>query len=117
MRSEYETPMLRAYRPGNALEIQFGKSWIHGYPEAVSPTPLRQLREDRARLAPVAFTLAALAHRIGVSESAVWRWEQGIAVPRRRHLRALAREFGVSIEELGLTRDGHAGGSADQPHD
>jgi transcriptional regulator with XRE-family HTH domain len=99
------------------LEIQFGKSWIHGYPEAVSPTPLRQLREDRARLAPVAFTLAALAHRIGVSESAVWRWEQGIAVPRRRHLRALAREFGVSIEELGLTRDGHAGGSADQPHD
>lgn len=53
-------------------------------------------------MAPAAFTLAALAHRLRVDQSTLWRWEHGLQQPTQRHLRALAKEFGVSPEELGI---------------
>ena len=63
-------------------------------------TRLREIRMERAKTAPGAFTLAAIASRLGVTESAVSRWERGINQPTKRHLRALARVFGVTVEEL-----------------
>jgi transcriptional regulator with XRE-family HTH domain len=71
------------------------------YPEAVG-NRLRELRLARARVAPSAFTLGALASRIGVDQSTLWRWERGTQRPTRRHVRALAREFAVSEADLGL---------------
>lgn len=65
-------------------------------------TRLRELREERARTAPVAFTQAAIASRIGVSVNAYRAWESGHSHPRKRHLRALAREFGIPPEEFSL---------------
>ena len=55
---------------------------------------------ERAKTAPGAFTLAAIAARLGVTESAVSRWERGINRPTKRHQRALARVLGVTVEEL-----------------
>jgi transcriptional regulator with XRE-family HTH domain len=66
---------------------------------------LRDLRLARAKIAPGAFTLAAVASRIRVDQSTLWRWEQGALKPTRRHVRALAKEYAVGVEELGL--DGH----------
>jgi transcriptional regulator with XRE-family HTH domain len=73
------------------------------YPLAVA-SRLRELRSERAKLSPGAFTAAAVAARIGVTESAYLRWERGESAPRQRHVRALAREFGVSEAELGLIK-------------
>jgi transcriptional regulator with XRE-family HTH domain len=55
---------------------------------------------ERAKTAPGAFTLAAIASRLGVTESAVSRWERGINRPTKRHQRALARVLGVTVDEL-----------------
>src|SRR5262245_41621788 len=76
---------------------------------------LRELREERARRlyglsagVPVnprqarLFTIAALAQRVGVGERTLRYWEAGVTLPTRRHQRALAREFGVAVDELGL---------------
>jgi len=63
-------------------------------------TRLREIRLERAQTAPGAFTLAAIASRLGVTESAVSRWERGINTPTKRHQRALARVLGVTVEEL-----------------
>jgi ribosome-binding protein aMBF1 (putative translation factor) len=69
---------------------------------------IRELREERAKTAPAAFTRRALAQRLGVTEDMVRRWEVGGAKPRQRHARALAREFGIGVGELGLeAEDGH----------
>lgn len=51
---------------------------------------------------PRASSLTELAHRIGVAERTLRYWEAGQTRPSRRHARALARELGVSVEELGL---------------
>ena len=53
-------------------------------------------------MVPAAFTLAAVAKRVGVTEAAMRRWEMGTSRPRARNLRALARELGVSVEQLGF---------------
>jgi transcriptional regulator with XRE-family HTH domain len=87
---------------------------IAGYADAVG-NRLRELREDRARRLyglppdePVRprqaglFTIAALAQRIGVGERTLRYWEMGTTSPTMRHRRALARELGVSIDDLGL---------------
>ncbi len=66
------------------------------------PNRLRELRLDRAKMAPAAFTLGALASRLGIDQSTLWRWERGVQQPTRRHVRALAREFAVAEEDLGL---------------
>lgn len=76
---------------------------------------LRELREERARRlyglpdgVPVnprqagLFTIASLAQRVGVGERTLRYWEAGVTLPTRRHQRALAREFGVTVDELGL---------------
>jgi transcriptional regulator with XRE-family HTH domain len=65
---------------------------------------IRELRMERSRLAPTAFSQEALARRLGVSARTVARWEAGTSKPTRRHARALARELGVSVDELGLER-------------
>jgi transcriptional regulator with XRE-family HTH domain len=63
---------------------------------------IRAIREERGKMVPAAFTLAAVARRLGVTEGMVRRWELGTNRPRPRHARALARELGVSVEELQL---------------
>jgi transcriptional regulator with XRE-family HTH domain len=66
------------------------------------PNRIHELRLLRGRDAPGAFTQAAIAIRLGVTERTVWRWEHGISRPPKRHARALARALGVKVEELGL---------------
>ena len=41
-----------------------------------------------------------LAELVGVSRQAVSKWELGDAAPEVDKLRALAREFGVTVDEL-----------------
>ena len=41
-----------------------------------------------------------LAGRVGVSRQAVSKWELGDAAPEVDKLRALAREFGITVDEL-----------------
>lgn len=48
------------------------------------------------------YTQKALASRLGVDVATLVRWEAGITTPTPRHARALARELGVSVEELGF---------------
>lgn len=85
-------------------QAEFDSSAPGGYPDRVA-TRIRELRQERARQYPSAFTIAAVAHRIGVAESAVRRWETGVSRPRKRHARALARDLGVTLSELGLEAD------------
>jgi transcriptional regulator with XRE-family HTH domain len=66
---------------------------------------VRELRLERAKMAPAAFTLEALARRLGVSTSTLVRWEAGTSKPTRRHARALARELGVGVDELELGQE------------
>lgn len=63
---------------------------------------IRELREKLAAVAPAAYSVPALARRLGVTEGAVRRWESGQRIPRQRHARALARDLGVKVEDLGL---------------
>ena len=76
---------------------------------------LRELREEAARRlydippgSPVRprqtplFTVTALAQRIGVGERTLSAWEAGEQIPTARHRRALAKELGVTVEDLGL---------------
>lgn len=73
------------------------------YPERnMAPNHIREIREERAQIVPAAFTVSAVARRVGVTEAALRRWEQGTARPTRRHSRALARELGVDVKALGL---------------
>jgi transcriptional regulator with XRE-family HTH domain len=65
-------------------------------------TRIRELRLKRAELVPTAFTVTALARRLGVSEVSLRSWERGANRPTRRHARALARELGVTVDELAL---------------
>jgi len=67
------------------------------------PNRIRELRLERAKVAPGAFTIAALAIRLGVTEWTVRAWEHDRSRPTARHARRLAKEFGVAVEELGLT--------------
>ncbi|MGH7883215.1 MAG: helix-turn-helix transcriptional regulator [Candidatus Dormibacteraceae bacterium] len=64
---------------------------------------LRQLRLERAKIAPGAFTIAALAQRLGVTEWTVRAWEHNRSRPTARHARRIAREFNVEIQDLGFT--------------
>jgi transcriptional regulator with XRE-family HTH domain len=71
-------------------------------------TRLRQLREERQSQLPALFTQEALAHRLGVTVRAYQRWESGDRIPRTRHLKAVAKELGVSVAELGFPAPGTA---------
>jgi 8-oxo-dGTP diphosphatase len=66
---------------------------------------IRELRIERASLFPSAFSVTALAHRVGVTDGMLRRWEKGSSKPSQRHARALAKELGVSIDQLGLRED------------
>jgi transcriptional regulator with XRE-family HTH domain len=63
---------------------------------------IRAIREQRAEIVPAAFTMAALSRRVGVSDKTLRSWEQGASRPTARHARALARELGVTVDDLGL---------------
>lgn len=67
---------------------------------------IRELRLKRNAEVPPHFTAAKLAARIGVTESALLRWERGDTRPTKRNIARLAHELGVKVEELGL--DGEA---------
>ena len=55
---------------------------------------IRSLREHEG------FTQEALASRLGVAQQTVAKWESGEATPDLENVRALARLFGVSIDDL-----------------
>jgi transcriptional regulator with XRE-family HTH domain len=59
---------------------------------------IRELREERG------WSQFELAGRIGVTPSAVYNWERGKNEPRLSQLRALARAFGVPMDELALNQ-------------
>ena len=46
------------------------------------------------------FTQAYIAERLGISVQAVSKWENGTSMPDITLLPEIAREFGVSIDEL-----------------
>ncbi|HEY7201870.1 MAG TPA: helix-turn-helix domain-containing protein [Candidatus Dormibacteraeota bacterium] len=74
---------------------------------------VREIRLERARTVPAAFTLAAVAARAGVSVTTLRKWELGQARPRVRAAKALAKALGVKVEDLGL--DDQARDADDQP--
>jgi len=63
---------------------------------------IREIRQDKSKLAPAAFTQAAVAARVGVTVNALRAWELGRARPRKATARRIARALGVTVEELGL---------------
>jgi transcriptional regulator with XRE-family HTH domain len=65
---------------------------------------IRSIRLERQRLSPDRFTLSAVALRLGVDPSTLWRWETGASKPTCRHARMLAKVLGVGVGELGLDR-------------
>jgi transcriptional regulator with XRE-family HTH domain len=83
------------------FELKIHGGWVNS--KCVAVNRIRELRLERAKLAPSAFTLAALALRLGVTEWTVRAWEHGRSRPTSRHARRLAKEFGVSVDDLGLT--------------
>ena len=60
---------------------------------AASKHPLRTLRESHG------LTLSDVGSRIGVTQGAVWHWEQGKSIDVTNAIR-LARLYGVSVEDL-----------------
>jgi transcriptional regulator with XRE-family HTH domain len=63
---------------------------------------IRQIREERAKLAPAVFTQAAVAARVGVSVSAVRAWEPDRARTRKPIVTWLARALGIQVDQVGL---------------
>ena len=63
---------------------------------------IRQIREEKAKLAPAVFTQAAVAARVGVTINALRAWELERARPRKAAAKRLARALGVQVEELRL---------------
>src|SRR5437870_5412455 len=48
------------------------------------------------------WTLEEAASRLDVCAATIYKWEQGRAAPRPRHIRALCKLYGVAAWELGL---------------
>ena len=65
---------------------------------------IRELRQERG------WTQLELANAIGVTPVTVFNWERGRHEPKASQLRALARAFGVSMDEVDF------GGPAQQGH-
>ncbi len=55
---------------------------------------IRQLREE------LGWTQLQLAIKLGVTPVTVYNWERGKFEPKASQLRALARAFGVSMDEI-----------------
>jgi ribosome-binding protein aMBF1 (putative translation factor) len=61
---------------------------------------IRERRLELAQAHPAAFSIVALAQRLGVGESTVRRWEDGSRRPANRQARKLAKELGLTVEEV-----------------
>ena len=61
---------------------------------------IRQLRERRG------WTQLEVAHRLGVTPLTVSNWERGRHEPKASQLRALARLFEVSMDEIAFGTEG-----------
>ena len=55
---------------------------------------IRELREAAG------LTQVQLAHRLDVTPSSVYAWESGRSEPRASQLRAMAKLFGVSMDDI-----------------
>ena len=55
---------------------------------------IRELRQARG------WTQLELANRLGITPSSVYNWESGKFEPKASQLRALARAFGVSMDDI-----------------
>ncbi len=55
---------------------------------------IRELREERG------LTQLQLATKLGITPGAVYSWERGRNEPKASQLRALARFFGVSMDDV-----------------
>jgi transcriptional regulator with XRE-family HTH domain len=73
------------------------------------PNRIREIRERRKSELPSLFTQQALSTRLGIDGATLRRWESGTTTPTKRNLRALARELGVTADELGTTPQYPAG--------
>lgn len=62
---------------------------------------LKQARENAGK------TVLEVAHTLRVSPQAVYRWENGEAIPTVPNLLALAKLYGYSVDDL--LRDAHGG--------
>ena len=60
---------------------------------------IRQLREERG------WTQLELATRLGVTPGSVYNWERGKFEPKASQLRALARVFEVSMDDIELVEE------------
>jgi len=60
---------------------------------------IRALREERG------WTQLELANAIGVTPATVYNWERGKYEPKASQLRALARAFGVSMDDVDFEGD------------
>ena len=59
---------------------------------------IRQLREERG------WSQRELARRVGVSNVAIWYWENGERVPGANQLRAVAATLSVSMDDIDFAR-------------
>lgn len=57
---------------------------------------IKQLREARG------WTQLALANKLGITPSTVYKWESGRNEPKVMQLRAVAKVFGVSSDDIAL---------------
>ncbi len=60
---------------------------------------IKQLRQENG------LTQLELANRAGVTPSTIYNWERGRFEPKATQLRAVARVFGVSSDEIELETD------------
>jgi transcriptional regulator with XRE-family HTH domain len=61
---------------------------------------IRELREERG------WTQLELAIEVGVTPATVYNWERGRYEPKVSQFRALARAFGVSMDDIELADPG-----------
>jgi transcriptional regulator with XRE-family HTH domain len=63
---------------------------------------IRPIRERLLRSVGSVYSREAVARRIGVSVASLQRWEAGDTTPSVVDAMALARDLGVSVEQLGF---------------
>ncbi len=64
---------------------------------------IRELRESRS------WTQLELANKLGVTPATVYNWERGRYEPSASKLRAIARTFDVSMDDIALVDAGAVG--------
>jgi len=66
---------------------------------------IRQLREERG------WTQLKLATHLGVTPTTVSNWERAVFEPKASQLRAIARVFGVSMDDIDFETQSETHGS------